>query len=274
MFLLSQYKNKNNIIVAYVNYNVREDAMIDQKIVTNFCNDNNLKLEILSIHEKHKGNFQEWARKKRYTFFKTIYDLYDCDQLIIAQHKDDFIESAIMQWRFHRNPYLFGINKKNKIFGMNICRPILFKYWKYEIYEIAIKNKIPFNDDYTNFTSNYTRNRIRKEFSQFPKGLKEILLKSFQIINIQKSINKINIIKKYFEWFNSSFKIDFLLENNNCAKDLIFKYLIENYDEKINISSNILESIYVFLTCKNGNKTFMLSNNNKIIKFNNNVINK
>ncbi|MGL5590508.1 MAG: ATP-binding protein, partial [Metamycoplasmataceae bacterium] len=75
MFLLNELKNEN-IVVAHVNYNLRDDVEIDFKIVNDFCKKNDLKLETYSINEKHNGNFQKWAREKRYHFFKEIYDKY------------------------------------------------------------------------------------------------------------------------------------------------------------------------------------------------------
>lgn len=270
MFLLNEFKNEN-IIVAYVNYNLRDDVDVDFNVVNNFCVKNNLKLEVHCINEQHKGNFQEWARKKRYIFFKNIYDKYNCQELIVAHHKDDFLENAIMQWQSRRNPYSFGINRDNKIFGMNVTRPILFKYWKNEIYSLAKKFEIPFNDDWTNFIDKYERNRIRNYLNILPIEIKEMMLKSFQYINVGKSIRKIEVIKKYIEWKETSFNIDFLRDNLTYWDELVFKFLIENIS-KINISSNILNSIRTFLLTNNGNKEFLLSNGRKMMKLNNNVI--
>jgi tRNA(Ile)-lysidine synthase len=58
MFLLNQFKDEN-VIVAHVNYNIREDVEVDLNIVTKFCKENNLKLEVLSLNEDHSGNFHE-----------------------------------------------------------------------------------------------------------------------------------------------------------------------------------------------------------------------
>ena len=42
---------------------------------------------------------------------------------MMAHHKDDFIETALMQQRSERSPNFFGIKKKNIIDDMNIYRP-------------------------------------------------------------------------------------------------------------------------------------------------------
>ncbi|MGL5592171.1 MAG: tRNA lysidine(34) synthetase TilS, partial [Metamycoplasmataceae bacterium] len=260
-----------NIVVAHVNYNLRDDVEIDFKIVNDFCKKNDLKLETYSINEKHNGNFQKWAREKRYHFFKEIYDKYNCSELITAHHKDDFLETAIMQWESGRNPYSYGISEKNIIYGMNINRPFIFKYWKSEIYDLSKKKKISYNDDSSNFTDKYERNKVRMFLNKKNVAEKEILLNSFKYVNITKIMRKIKIIKKYIEWKDNVFSIDFLKKNENLFDELVFKFLIENTSE-ININSNILRSIKAFLMAKNENKVFMLSNGKKLIKTNNNVI--
>ncbi|MGL5617751.1 MAG: tRNA lysidine(34) synthetase TilS [Metamycoplasmataceae bacterium] len=270
MFLLNELKNED-IVVAYVNYNLRDDVIVDFKIINEFCKKNHLNLETYSINEKHNGNFQEWAREKRYLFFKKIYDQYNCSELITAHHKDDFLETSIMQWKSSRKPYSYGINKNNIIYGMNVNRPMIFKYWKSEIYDLAKENRIPYNDDYSNFTNKYERNKIRIFLNRRQIFEKEILLKSFRNVNVIKGIRKIEIIKKYLDWKSCNYNIEFLKKNVDFFEELIFKLLIENIDE-ININSNILKEIKKFLISKNENKVFMLSNNRRLIKSNNNII--
>ncbi len=269
MFLLNKFKHEN-IVVAHVNYNIRHDVEIDLEIITNFCKKHNLKLEVLNLKETHYGNFHDWARNQRYDFFKTIYKKYKSNQLIIAHHKDDFLETAIMQWRSKRIPYYFGISKNNNNFEMNIHRPLIFQYWKNEIYKETKNLQIPFNDDWTNFTNKYTRNEIRNEMNETPTIIKNLLFNCFQFVNLQKCIKNIEIIKKYIEWNDSLFNLDYFKENQDFSNDLIFKFLIDKF-EKININYNVLNSIKQFLMAKNGNKEFLLSNNKKLIKFNNNL---
>ncbi len=270
IFLLNKLKHEN-IIVVHVNYNLRKDVIIDQELIKKICKINNLKFEMISLNEKHIGNFQQWARNKRYEFFKIIYDKYDCNELIVAHHKDDFIETAIMQWSLKKQPYYFGITKNINNYGMNISRPLIFEYWKFEIYKMSNELGLSFNDDYSNFTNKYKRNELRNELSKKPLLVKEILLKSFQKINNEKSLKNIEIIKKYYEWSKKSFNIDFLIKNEHYSSDLIFKFLITHFKE-ININSNIISAIEKFLLAKNGDKLFLLSKENKIGKFNNNVI--
>ena len=96
MFLAYQYRYDKNVILAYVNYNIRHDTHIDQEIVENFAKKYHLKLEklILDKNTNHSNsNFENWARQIRYDFFKSLYKKYQCKQLLIAHHKDDFLET-------------------------------------------------------------------------------------------------------------------------------------------------------------------------------------
>lgn len=59
MVLSFLYKNED-IVLAFVNYNIRKDTNIDRKIVTDFAKKNNLILEMLVLNGKKpiKKNFQ------------------------------------------------------------------------------------------------------------------------------------------------------------------------------------------------------------------------
>ncbi|QCZ36890.1 tRNA lysidine(34) synthetase TilS [Mycoplasma nasistruthionis] len=164
MYLLNKYKNKD-IVVAHVNYGIREDAELDTKIVSDFCIKNNIKFEILRLQKTDfkTGNFQDWAREQRYDFFKRIYKKYNCQTLLTAHHLDDFFETAMMQKNSQRKALFFGIKQKNIIKNMIIERPLI-KMFKSQILRKCIKYQIPFNDDYTNFQTTYQRNIIRMNY--------------------------------------------------------------------------------------------------------------
>lgn len=259
MVLLDQFKNQN-IVVAFVNYNLRRDVEKDQSIVTNFCTQHKIPLEILSIQESSSKNFQNWAREKRYDFFSKIYNQYSCNQLIVAHHKDDFLETAIMQKKKNENKLFYGIKQETKILNMNVYRPFLFKYWKDEIYQYAKDNEIPFNDDYTNFENKYQRNKIRNlELAKFEKEEKEKLLNSFLEINkSNESLQEaINISFDFWKETEFSTKVFSQLEN----KELIVEKYLNQKQPNINLSKNIIKNFIAFIKSNNGNKKFKFNNN-------------
>lgn len=267
--VLSYLYKKENVVLAFVNYNFRKDTYIDQKIVTDFAKENNLKLEILTLDgKKPEKNFQNWARNIRYNFFKQVYDKYKCNMLLIAHHKDDFLETCLMQENKNKDKLFFGIKEKTTFMEMNIYRPLLFKFWKNEIYSFAKKHNIQYNDDWTNFESNYQRNYIRNNvITNMTIEQKNNLLKKFYDYN-EKNINLINEIKQeYINWKQRNFDKKFFVDIKN-KEQVIIKYINENYKE-VKLNKNIIQNIILFINSKENNKKFKLSKNQTIYKKNN-----
>lgn len=271
MVLAHKYKDKN-VVLAFVNYNVRSDTKVDQKIVEEFAKKNNIKLEklILDGSIPLNENFENWARNIRYEFFKKIYKKYDCSQLLIAHHKDDQLETCIMQELKNNNKLFFGMKQKTTYLGMKIYRPFLNKYWKNEIYEIAKKNFIGFNDDYTNYEEKYTRNKIRKELSVLSNEKKQKQLDKYNQINEnnKKIIKKIN--NEYRLWRRMNFSIENFKKIKQ--KEEVIKKYVNLRQQNINLNSNILKNIVIFIESNKKDGDFLLTNNNYISKKNNKII--
>ncbi|WP_027121526.1 tRNA lysidine(34) synthetase TilS [Mycoplasma leonicaptivi] len=271
MFLLNLYKDKN-IVVATVNYNQRQDSYNDVKIVREFCKLYNIKFYLL---EKQKsdytsGNFQKWAREQRYVFFKQIYDQEQCNKILIAHNKDDFIETSIMQHKSKKYTMFYGIKKNNYLYGMNIERPLLYKYWKDTIFKKCVDLGIPFYVDYTNNEPKYNRNEIRLKNSK-KKIFKfyfywKTRLKNIFLIYKSKKINK-----EYEDWQKNNFNQDFFLELNH-QKELVYHY-INTFFDGINLSSKKIDNIIKFILSKNRTQKFKLSNSIYLYKKKGNLIN-
>lgn len=263
MALLNDYK-KSKIVVAHVNYNKRNDSYVDQKIVENFCNKYKIPCEVLSVKEKSTGNFQKWAREIRYKFFKKIYIKYKCTKLLMAHHKDDFIETALMQQCSGRLPSYFGIKKKNVVYDMNIYRPYIFTYWKQELIDMNNKNKIQYATDYTNEQPIYTRNKIRIELSKKTFKEKQSILTWFKMSNkiLQKKHKKID--SQYKKWEKQSFTINFWRESK-YKDQLLYKFIYKNNDD-VKLSKNKIENIKSFLEHDTQSKKYKLNNKLYIVK--------
>ena len=265
MFLLNEYKNRK-IIVAHVNYNLRSSSKTDEKILKNYCKKNNIKIEILQVNEKPKGNTESWARKIRYDFFKKIYLKYNCKKLLIAHHKDDFLETALMQQRSGRTPFYFGIKKKIFINDMNILRPYINLYWKNQILEEIKKHKIPYGIDETNNDEKFSRNKIRKELSSWTQRKKNSYISWFKMSNkiLRKKEKKVN--NWYLVWEKSNFSIKTFINIPNFKQEIIFKYIHEKF-ENINLSKNKINAIINFIEGAKGKKNFKLNEKESITKF-------
>ncbi|TDV24400.1 tRNA(Ile)-lysidine synthase [Mycoplasmopsis mustelae] len=265
MFLLNKYKNKN-IIVAHVNYNQREDSIKDEKTVTNFCKKYNLTLEklILKKEDYSKGNFQNWAREIRYQFFKKIYDKYNCNVLLVAHNLDDYLETAQLQNSNNRINSHLGMQKKIFLYGMNIYRPLLFRYFKDTILKKCIRYKIPYYIDSSNNTGKYARNIIRKQNKELTKLRKLWILYNIYLKNkkIKEIDNKANI--EYKIWREANFKQE-IFEYFKFKDQVIFKLIHYNFTN-IELSKNKINALKQFILSKNRTSKFKLDEKNYLSK--------
>lgn len=184
MCLLHKFKDEE-IVVAHVNYGLRENSILETKLVQNYCKENHIQFECRFAPKFEKGNFQEEARIYRYQFFYELGQKYKCRQVLTAHHMDDLIETYFMQLERKSIPQYYGIQEKVEILGMEIMRPLLCLS-KEELYEYAIQNKIPYLEDESNKSLKYTRNRIRDHLKQINRKDKLKILEEIKNKNNKK----------------------------------------------------------------------------------------
>ena len=105
-------KDGFNVVVAHVNYRKREASQAEQDNLQKFCDEHKIKLYILDlINQISSGNFQDWARKKRYEFFKAVAEKENAFAVLVAHQQDDVIETYLMQkktWKFRKKLWNFS----------------------------------------------------------------------------------------------------------------------------------------------------------------------
>lgn len=163
MTLLDQCVKKSmDIIVAHVNYQKRESAKRDEELVRNYCEEHHVPFFVTYCPTKHKGNFQGYARKFRYDFFRELCEKEKCDRVLVAHQQDDLFETYLIQCQRRSVPLFYGLNKQVIHHGVVIERPLL-NMTKKECYQYCFDNDVPFGEDESNFSNDYLRNRLRKE---------------------------------------------------------------------------------------------------------------
>ncbi|MBQ0008761.1 MAG: tRNA lysidine(34) synthetase TilS [Firmicutes bacterium] len=251
MALLSAtLKNHLKIVVAHVNYHKRDISNFEQASLTKFCNENNIKIEVLdTANLEVSGNFQEWARETRYKFFKNVVEKHNAIGVLVAHQEDDVIETYKMQKNRKNLVKYWGIREENNILGVKVIRPLL-GYSKQELLEYDISNKIPYSIDESNLTDHYSRNKVRH--SVVEKLTKEerkniiLELKNKQKIE-QKFVPKISY-KKFakMSYENIVRFIDFYMTKHNEHRDLSAKFIEEiqkSFATNANISFKITEHV-------------------------------
>ena len=160
--LLLNYTKNSKIIISHINHQKRTQSTLEEEYIKKYCLEKGLKCYVKVLPHYEESNFQEWARDQRYQFFDEIMEKENADYLITAHHADDNLETIIM--RLLKSSSLkgyAGIEELTKKENYYIFRPLL-ENSKKEIMEYAVKNNIFYYQDDSNYSDDYTRNRIRK----------------------------------------------------------------------------------------------------------------
>ena len=153
-------KENYNFAVAHVNYGLRKEADAETEGLKKYCEDNNIPLYIIKADVDKSRNIESECRKIRYSFFKELCSQYHYDEVLVAHHQDDVLETYLMQKKRQICPKYFGIAAKTHIFDVDITRPLL-NVSKEDLLKLCDDNNVPYAIDSSNLKDTYLRNRIR-----------------------------------------------------------------------------------------------------------------
>ena len=169
MLLKIRDKYHLSLIIAHVNHNVRRESYDEAEYMKNYCQENELVFETMTIEEYGDDNFHNEARNIRYNFFESLVHKYEANYLMTAHHGDDLIETILM--RMVRGSNLSGYSGFKKVVhmeGYDIVRPLIH-YTKDELEAYDKANDVKYFVDSSNDKDKYTRNRYRKYVIPFLK---------------------------------------------------------------------------------------------------------
>ena len=147
---------------AIVNYHLRDESNSEVAGLLNYASKFNVKVHVYEVKEDITSNIEARCRNARYTFFKELSEKYGYDEVLVAHHQDDLIETYLLQKQRQNYPIYYGIEENTFIMGVKIHRPLL-NYKKSELLTICDKNQVPYSIDKTNFDVTIKRNKIRHE---------------------------------------------------------------------------------------------------------------
>lgn len=152
-----------SLVVAHVNYHKRIDSDAEEALLRKYCARHDVPIFVLDTSKlKHNGNFQAWARKVRYQFFKDVLEENKCNAVVVAHQQDDVLETYLMQKDKKSFVSYYGIQRETTLDGVRIIRPLLNKTKK-ELQDYDDENLVPYSIDWTNLTGLYTRNKYRHD---------------------------------------------------------------------------------------------------------------
>lgn len=242
-------------LLIYINYHDSPTVYIEEKIVKQYSQINRLKLIEHEVNIPDNVNFEDEARKIRYKFFSDVIKIHPNKFILTAHHKNDDIETMILQINRNNIVDYYGLKEKNDIFGVTVIRPIL-NYTKLEIIEYLTKNNISFYDDPTNYEQERQRNILRANL----KNIDYNHYKNLKISLNQKVKEEKNKIKNIANGKYISKKIYSTLNDNE--KKRLLNFLL-NYN--LGYSNSIL--INICLMRLKSNKSFEENLKNNISLF-------
>lgn len=196
-------KEKIRFSVAHVNYQMRGAASEQEtKDLIAFCKKHHIQIDVMYVDgHSFSGNFQAEARKVRYEYFASLINKYGHAALLTAHHRDDFLETYLMQVSSRRQSFYYGIKSEVLLDGMRVLRPLLNVY-KEDLVKYCDDHLIPYAIDQSNLHDTYTRNKVRhQKIGKMSRHQKEVLYdeiaqKNQQIMAIENRLLETFDLKK------------------------------------------------------------------------------
>lgn len=159
MVLLDLLRKKagTEIIVAHLNHGIREDSKIDENLVAKTADAFGLSFEA-GRADLGPNASEETARMVRYEFLEEVKKKHKADAIITAHHRDDLLETAIINTLRGTGPSGLVAMADNP----KVLRPLL-RYTKADILNYAQKHRIVWREDRSNQDTRYLRNYIRQK---------------------------------------------------------------------------------------------------------------
>lgn len=261
------------IVCAHVNHKIRPESDEEAVMVEEYCKENGISFEYMTINNYNNTNFHHDARMKRYDFFNKCVNKCKAKHLLTAHHGDDLMETILMRIvRGATFKSYAGFGEKIKNNTYTILRPLI-PYTKEEILKYAEENDIPYSIDNSNNKDDYTRNRFRKyilpKLKEEDKNVHKKFYKFSKTIEAyDEHINK-DVEKYYLEVVKNN-----ILDSNKFQKlekliqiKIINKLLAEEYKEDLSlITDKHRDLIYKILINNKPNQEVSLPNHKKAVK--------
>lgn len=156
-----------DLVVAHFDHGIRDDSAQNAVFVSDLAKKYNMPFETRREELGVNAN-EETARNRRYDFLRSVAKKHDA-KLITAHHADDVIETIAIN--LSRGTGWRGL----AVLDSDVIRP-LTNITKAEIINYANEHNLTWQEDSTNSSDVYLRNRIRSKLVDFDSDKKLQLL--------------------------------------------------------------------------------------------------
>ena len=157
-------KTLSRFTVCYVDHaqRTRKEVSKDKLCIQTYCENHGIKLKIKRLSLSKEASEKD-LREARYQALKEVLGSSPQSLLFTAHHADDNLETFLFKLLRGAHPdTLKGIPAKSRRQGLLLARPLL-GFSKHELLIYARAKNIKWNEDLSNQSSRYARNRIRHE---------------------------------------------------------------------------------------------------------------
>lgn len=184
-----------NITFAHCNFHLRDnESDADEEFVHQLADDLELEVFIQSFDtesyaEEEGISVQMAARELRYEWFYDLADQLEFDFILTAHHADDNLETFLIN--LTRGTGLDGLLGIPEVTG-KIVRPLL-PFSRETLEDYAQKEHLKWQEDSSNASNKYLRNKFRHDVIPILKEMNPQLLQNFKttVSNLQDSQNLI-----------------------------------------------------------------------------------
>ena len=272
------------IIVAHINHMLRENAILDEEYVENYCQKQGIpvfikRIQVKELAKTQKKGTEETGRIVRYDFFEDIKTKVNANKIATAHNANDQAETIILNIiRGCGTDGLKGIETKNG----TLIRPLINTN-RDEIEEYCIQNELNPRRDESNAELIYQRNKVRnvmipyvqKEFNRNFVGtlnrLSQIAKEEADYIDKRAQEQYLDLVKNEEEG-----KIELDLKRFNLLETVIKKRVLRYTINKVigslqGIGNIHIEDIMKMCDKKIGNK-FLIPNKKVMVSLKNKKI--
>ena len=286
------------VFASHINYNNREETVIEQDFIEKWCKLNNIKLYVKSINDikrdtVKRSDYEQITKNIRLDFYREIMLKEELDIVLLGHHKDDIVENVFANVCRGRNYLdLAVIREESMLSDIKIGRPMI-EHYKDVINDFAYNYQVPY---FKNTTPSWSvRGKYREVISPaiedaFTKNVKENLLNISRQADEWNSLIEKEIIRPFIEKINFDFYDHVTIIKFNIEKyyefplafwTSIFMHIFNQFGYKSPSKKGIQSYINTINYCKNKSQNHLfnitlansakcsIQNNTITIKFNN-----
>ena len=199
LYILKELEEKLGFLVyaLHVNHGIRGmEADADEQFATDLCSKLgvpfvSIKEDIVDYAKKNRVSLEEGGRIVRYAALERMKQEWGCTKIALAHHANDSAET--MLFHLFRGGKLAGLAGIPPVRG-DIIRPLLCCSRK-EIEAWLQERNISYCTDVSNFSEDYTRNKIRHRMIAYAE--EEINPKA--VLHMQQTAQYIRQVKDFVE---------------------------------------------------------------------------